>query len=71
MQYITIAKASNCIGRILNTPWLLPDYRVVEWLWSAGHEWRSPQCYPVRCPKRLEGDFEVLKSEILERGKNL
>jgi hypothetical protein len=36
-------------------------------LWSKGHEWRSPQCYPVRCLRQLEGDFEMLKREILER----
>jgi hypothetical protein len=44
---------------------------IVEWLGhrtlAMGHEWRSPQCYPVRCLRQLEGDFEVLKAEILER----
>jgi hypothetical protein len=67
MQYVTLATSPNRIGQIVGKPWLLPDHYFVEWLWSAGHEWRSPQCYPVRCLRQLEGDFEVLKAEILER----
>lgn len=69
MQYVTLALTPTCLGRVISTPWGLPDHRCVKWVWSADHQWRSPQCYPVRCLKRLEGDFEMLKQEILRREK--
>jgi hypothetical protein len=67
MQYVTLARSPTCIGQIIGTPWMLPDHRYVEWIWSAGHQWRSPQCYPVRILKRLDGEFLDLQKEIIER----
>jgi hypothetical protein len=67
VKYVTLKGTPNRIGQIVGKPWLLPGHVDVQWLWSKGHEWRSPQCYPVRCLRQLEGDFEVLKAEILER----
>ncbi len=67
MQFVTLARSPTCIGRILEQPWLLPGHYAVEWVWAMGHEWRSPQVYPAKLLKKLQGDFETLKSEILER----
>jgi hypothetical protein len=67
MPYVTLVQNPNRIGQIIDTPWLLPDHYFVEWLWTReGHEWRSPQCYPVRCLRQLRGDLEELKKEIKE-----
>lgn len=67
MPYITLARHPDRIGRIIAQSWLLPGHYAVEWIWSMGHEWRSPQVYPARCLKKLQGGFETLKDEILKR----
>jgi hypothetical protein len=69
MQYVTLAASPNCIGQIIGKPWYLPGHVDVEWLWSLGHDWRSPQRYEKYRLRKLEGEFEVLKAEILEREK--
>ena len=67
MPYVTLARDPTRIGRVIAQPWLLPGHYAVQWIWAKGHQWRSPQVYPAQCLKRLEGDFEALKREILER----
>lgn len=69
MQYVTLARSPDRIGRIIDQPWLLPGHYAVEWIWALGHEWRSPQVYPAKDLKKMQGDFGSLKSEILEKNK--
>jgi hypothetical protein len=69
MRYVTLARDPTCIGRIISTPWGLPTHRDVEWLWSLGHQWRSPQSYPISLLKRLDGEFLKLQQEITEKNR--
>jgi hypothetical protein len=68
-QYVTLAKSQNCIGQIIGKPWHLPDHSYVNWLFSTGHQWRSPQCYHDDLLMDLVGEFTQLKREILDREK--